>query len=473
MSKGTRRSAVAPSAGAPRSLQARVLVAVLGGVAVVWLVAAVAGWVDVRHELDELLDGHLAQDAAWLLVHAADDPGDARDGTTVVPAASREMRRVAYQVWRDGRLVARSDQAPVEALSTRSHGYEDRVVARARWRVFTLSDGRGTTVQVGDRLSARNEIAYAVLRSALWPLALALPVLAVLLWAGVRLALAPLLRLGDEVARRRGLIGQPQAREPLSADPATRELLPLVAALNELFDRVAGLLEAERRFTSDAAHELRTPIAAIRAQAEVARAAVAQAERQHALDGVLDGCDRAVRLVDQLLTLARLEGQADLLRHPVDLAVLTRSVAADLAPQALQRDQQLTLEDRGPFVIDGEPTLLRVLLRNLVDNALRYCPPGATVALQVGPQGWAIEDSGPGLQPAVAQRLGERFVRGEGHDAAGSGLGWSIVRRIARVHGLDVMADASPAWGGLRVRLEPAALPYAAHAAPAIGPAGR
>lgn len=456
-----------PRGTAPRSLQARVLAAVLGGVVVVWMVAAVAGWLDVRHELDELLDGHLAQDAAWLLQHAADDPLDPQGATTVVPAASREMRRVAYQVWHGGRLVARSEQAPAEPLSDMRHGYEDRVVARAQWRVFTLSDGRGTTVQVGDRLSARNEIAYAVLRSALWPLALALPVLAGLLWAGVRLALAPLHRLGDEVARRRTLIGQPQAQAPLAAEPVTRELQPLVAALNDLFERVAGLLEAERRFTADAAHELRTPIAAIRAQAEVARAARSGEARHHALDGVLSGCNRATRLVDQLLILARLEGCPDRPRHPVDLAALTRTVAADLAPQALQRDQQLTLDDTGPFVLDGEPTLLGVLLRNLVDNALRYSPAGATVALQVGPQGWTLEDSGPGLQPAVAQRLGERFVRGEGHDAAGSGLGWSIVRRIARAHGLAVTADASPTLGGLRVRLQPRALPGTPGAAPA------
>lgn len=453
-------SAVRPApAVRPRSLQARVLAAVLGGVVAVWLVAAVAGWVDVRHELDELLDGHLAQDAAWLLVHAADDSvvAGVHGSTTVVPAASREMRRVAYQVWRQGRLVARSDQAPAEPLSSLSQGYEDRQVGRTRWRVFTLSDGRGTTVQVGDRLSARNEIAYAVLRSALWPLALALPVLALLLWGGVRIALAPLHRLVDEVARRRALIGQPHAQPALAAEPATRELQPLVGALNELFERVAGLLEAERRFTADAAHELRTPIAAIRAQAQVARAAADEPQRAHALDGVLSGCDRATRLVDQLLTLARLEGQAERPRQPVDLAALTRTVAADLVPQALQQGQQLTLDASGPFVIDGEPTLLGVLLRNLMDNALRYSPPGATVALHVGPQGWSIEDSGPGLQPAVAQRLGERFVRGEGHDAAGSGLGWSIVRRIARVHALAVTADASPALGGLRVRLQPGA----------------
>jgi len=245
--------------------------------------------------------------------------------------------------------------------------------------------------------------------------------------------------------------------QTLALDGAPAELQPLMEALNGLFERVSTLLVSERRFTADAAHELRTPIAGVRAQAQVALAVANDAERRHALEATLQGCDRLARLVEQLLQLSRLEAASPATpMGVVDLIGLARRVAGELAGAALARHQDLALEGEAVRPVQGEETLLGVLLRNLLDNAIRYSPDGARLVLtiQADAAGQALlvmEDSGPGLDEAQRQRLGERFFRVLGTGQSGSGLGWSIVRRIATAHGLQIAVDRSPALGGLRV----------------------
>ena len=215
------------------------------------------------------------------------------------------------------------------------------------------------------------------------------------------------------------------------------------------------MVAAERRFTADAAHELRTPIAAIRTQAQVALAEVDSAARTHALRATLAGCDRATRLVDQLLTLSRLEAGAQPATLPVDLGALAQRVVADLAPRAIDQGQALGLDAAPGCLVQGSDALLGVLLRNLVDNALRYSPAGAEARVVVrraqGQVQLQVDDSGPGLAEADLARLGERFFRVLGSGQDGSGLGWSIVRRIAAAQGATVVVGRSAALGGLAV----------------------
>jgi two-component system sensor histidine kinase QseC len=437
-------------------------------VLVVWLATAVTTWLDARHELDELLDSHLAQAAALLVVQQQGDAvEDAHD--IDAPLLHRYAARVAFQVFHEGRLALRSAQAPALPLSgaglSAPDGFRTVSLEGATWRVFaTHGAEHDVRVFVGERIETRDAILWAVLRGTLGPLLLALPLLGLALWWAVRRGLLPLRRLGRALADR-----HPQALSPVELPGAPAEMTLLLDALNALFGRIAALMEAERRFTADAAHELRTPIAAIRTQAQVALGEADEALRRHALQATLAGCDRATRLVEQLLTLSRLESGAATPLGAVDLSALVRQGVADLAPVALAKQQDIELQGDAPLTVTGDVTLLAVLVRNLVDNAIRYSPPGATVrvALAQSPAGavrLSVEDSGPGLSEGDLQRLGERFFRVLGPGAplgsSGSGLGWSIVRRVAAVQHIRLAVARSARWGGLAVTADwPAAGP--------------
>ena len=439
----------------PRSLQGRVLALVLGLVAAVWVATAATMWIDTRHELDELLDSHLAQAAALLVAQQARDLEE--EHRIDAPSLHRYAPKVAVQVFHQGRLALRSANAPERPMldpARAPSGFETVSIDGTAWRVFAAR-GREADVRVyvGEQLASRDSILLAVMRGALWPMAIALPLLAFGAWWAVHRGVAPLRRLGTALARR-----APEALDPVALEGAPREMLPMVEALNGLFGRIRVLLESERRFTADAAHELRTPIAAIRAQAEVALGETDAARRRHALQATLEGCDRLARLVEQLLTLSRLEAAAGPGMGRVDLAAVAERAAAELAPKAIAKDQALDFRADGPCPLRGDDTLLGVLARNLIDNAVRYAPRSARIAVRVMREGehvtLRVEDGGAGMAEPDRRRLGERFFRVAGTGESGSGLGWSIVRRIAETHGLAVHVEESRELGGLAVVVE-------------------
>jgi two-component system sensor histidine kinase QseC len=439
------------------SLQNRLLALVLGLVLSVWLGVALMIWTDVRHELEELLDAHLAQAAALLVVQQAAAGGNEREEHELQPLESAPLLhkyapRAAFQIFEGKRLLLRSAQVGEQPMAPIAWGYA--TVTRAdgqAWRVFATRSRQGVQIYVGEQVAAREDILRAVARSAWQPMAMALPLLALLGWWAVRRGLQPLRTLSQGLQRR-----HPEALQPLAVEGLPQEMQPLVRALNGLFERLAAALQAERRFTADAAHELRTPIAAIRAQAQVALdAGRDEPARQHALRGTLAGCDRAIRLVEQLLILARLDAAGEASRAPVELGEVARGVLAALAPAAVARNQQLELDATGAVWVCSVQAWLEVLLRNLVDNALRYSPDGARVRVRVAArdaQAWLqVEDSGAGLPPETLRRLGERFYRPPGQSQPGSGLGWSIVRRVVQVSAGELDIARSDELGGLAV----------------------
>jgi len=449
------------------SLQARLLALLLTLICGVWVSAAVLTWIDTRHELDELLDAHLAQSAALLVAQQTNTEEGEREYRPQhqhtynndnndhpdAPTLHKYATRVAFQVFHEGKLTLHSGTAPLTPMSQTLRGFATvELPDSGSWRVFGAQGNEGDVqVFVGEQLRSRQSILWAVMQAVLMPLLLALPVLAVLGWLAVRRSLTPLRTLSQALARR-----QPQNMEPLVIANTPTEMAPVVLSLNSLLARIGQMMVAERRFTADAAHELRTPIAAIRAQAQVALGAGGdEAERNQALQHTLAGCDRATHLVAQLLTLSRLENAGH--TRPglrVDVCQIAQRIAADLAPGALARSQLLTLDTGAPALIAADEVLTGVLIRNLLDNALRYSPDGAQVALTVhcadGQVTLQVNDSGPGLPAAELARLGERFYRGLGTGQHGSGLGWSIVRRIADVYRAQVVANPS-ALGGLGV----------------------
>jgi two-component system sensor histidine kinase QseC len=435
------------------SLQGRTTLLVVALTGAVWICASVAIWADMRHELDELLDAHLAQAASFLIARQGVEDEDLEHGRAATPHPYAP--RVAFQVFQGEDVVARSADAPLVPMATvgeHAAGFGSMSVAGVPWRTFTLLDTtREGRVVVAEQMASRQDIAAAALRGTLWPMIIAMPLLVMATAWAIRRGLRPLMRLGDSLATR-----SPTTLDAITIDRTPAEIRPVLDALNGLLARIGSLLDAERRFTADAAHELRTPIAGIRAQAQAALTAVDDEARRHALRATLEGCDRAARLIEQLLLLARLESGAVPECGALDLRALTRQVLAEATPDALAKGQRLAFDAVEQPAVRGSAVLLRALIRNLVDNAIRYSPGSAdilvTVSAEDGRPVLMVEDAGPGLPEAERRRLGDRFFRG-GAQEPGSGLGWSIVRRIAEIHRLGITVDQSPALQGLRVRV--------------------
>jgi two-component system sensor histidine kinase QseC len=434
-------------------LRRRLLFLLSGTVLAAWLATAAFTYFDAREEIGEMLDAHLAQSAGLIaaqLEHELEDEHGAK-----VPRQYKHERKIAFQVWdRKDRLLLRSASAPASRLQSRSEGYGDAVIDGKRWRIFSRWDeSRHYLVQVGERYELRDELAESVASHLLHPLYFALPALALLIWLAVGAGLAPLAGVAREVGRR-----APDNLAPLDEASAPREISPLIGALNALFDRLRTSLEQERRFTADAAHELRTPLAAVKTQAQVAIGATADAERTRALANVVAGTDRASRLVEQLLVLARLDPQTALPPgQTVDLQALAQQGVAESAPAAAGKGIEVGLAPGAAAPVAGDAVLLAVLLRNLLDNAVRYTPPGGEVEVSVRPVDGGVSltvvDNGPGIPEAERGQVFERFHRVLGSGEAGSGLGLSIVRRIADLHRAGVSLEAGPGGRGLRVEV--------------------
>ena len=435
------------------SLRRRLLFLLSGTVLAGWLATAVFTYFDARHEIGEMLDAHLAQSAGLIaaqLEHEFDDDHEAR-----LPRQYKHERKIAFQVWdRKGRLRLRSASAPETRMQSQSEGYGDATIDGKRWRVFSRRDeSRHYVVQVAERYELRDELAQSVASHLLHPLYFALPVLALLIWLAVGAGLAPLSGVAREVARR-----DPDNLAHLDTGNVPREITPLVVALNALFDRLRQSLEQERRFTADAAHELRTPLAAVKTQAQVALGATGEAERARALAHVIGGTDRATRLTEQLLVLARLDPQTALPPgRTVDLPALARQGVAEIAPAASAKGVEVGLAAGEAAPVAGDAVLLGVLLRNLLDNAVRYTPAGGEVEVSLrrtdGGVALAVADNGPGIPEAERDRVFDRFHRLLGTGEAGSGLGLSIVRRIADLHRARIVLTGGPGGRGLQVEV--------------------
>jgi two-component system, OmpR family, sensor histidine kinase QseC len=432
------------------SLRLRLIAGVLALVTAIWLAVALAAWFETRHETEEILDAHLAQAAALLAAfvgHEADDLDEH------LPT-HRYLRKVTFQVWEKGdRLRVHSANAPDRRLAPADHGFADSEFDGRRWRVYSVWNG-DYLVQVGETREARDAIAGELGRHLLAPLAIALPLLALALALLIGRGLRPLSRLAEDIGRRDAV-----RLDPIETADAPRELKPVLDRLNQLFARLGDSLEQERRFTADAAHELRTPLAAMRTHAQVAQGAGDAQSRDAALAHVVEATDRATHLLEQLLTLARLDAAAINGKFaPCDLHRLAAEAVAAAAPAAMARGVELTLADGPAIAVHGEAALLGVLLRNLIDNAVRYSPQNLGASVTVSAMDSArpcieIIDQGPGIAPEERARVLDRFYRVAGSNETGSGLGLSIATRIAELHGARLELADGPAGKGLCARV--------------------
>lgn len=435
------------------SLRRRLMGLLSGAVLLAWLATAWFSYSDARAQIGAMLDGQLRLSAELIAQQLGAEVG--QSGAAPLSLRGGPDARMAYQVWdRHAVLRQRSANAPQTRLSTLDLGFFEIDLEGQRWRVYShaVPDGR-YVVQVAERHTLRDELAQSVANHLLHPLAVALPVLGLLIWLSVTAGLLPLGAVATQVQRR-----APDNLAPLPDHAVPREVAPLVDALNALFERLRTSFEQERRFTADAAHELRTPLAALKTQAQVAQAAASQQELRRALDQIVVGADRATHLVEQLLMLARLDPQASLpAAEPLSLPQLARACIAQLASMAADRDVDLAQEAPQEAMIRGDATLLAVLLRNLLDNAIRHAPAGTEVEVTVAPApsgvSLRVRDQGPGIAEHERQRVLDRFYRVDGVSGEGSGLGLSIVRRIVELHGATMSLKPGVAGRGLTVEV--------------------
>ncbi|WP_295002418.1 ATP-binding protein [uncultured Dechloromonas sp.] len=435
------------------SLRRRLLGLLLGGVSAAWLATMAFSYIDAHHEVDELFDAQLSQAAQTLLALASHDAGK---GVEDLGAAGHKyQRRLRFQIWRaDGKLAIRSNNAPETPL-TQAGGFSEMRDDDGHWRHYSQwNDGRSLQVQVSEDHRIRDELIGHIAWRLLFPALFGLPLIGIWVWLATRHGLSSLHGVARQIASR-----DPQQLQAINPKAAPEEIRPLIEALNGLFQRVEQNLEAERRFTADAAHELRTPLAALQAQLQVAQRARDGEEHDRSLQQLQSGLSRAAHLVDQMLLLARLDPESGLPDpQAVDLAALAESVCADLGPQILARNIDFDFASVDDAILTGQAEWLRVLIRNLVDNAVRYTPPGGRVAVRISRDderlSLSVCDSGPGIPAPERNAVLRRFHRLEQAGQPGSGLGLAIVARIAELHGARLWLDSSPMTKGLNIGVQ-------------------
>ncbi|MEW9897211.1 ATP-binding protein [Chitinivorax sp. PXF-14] len=353
------------------------------------------------------------------------------------------------QIWSDDGVKVYQSR-PHRTLPEQSViGYSNVMLFNGEWRVYAVHTHH-RVIQVAQQLQARRDRAIGIALRSLWPIWLGSALLLMAAWWVVTAALKPLARVQAELSER-----SPDSLEPVSTAALPREIKPLVAEINQLLARVGDSLARQQRFLADAAHELRSPLTALKLQVQLLARAKDDAARTQAQERLVSGTERAVRLTEQLLQLAR-QDAATALPQAAGTALIEGAALAlaDTATLAASKQVAVSSELDPAARVTGNADALAVLVRNLLDNAIRYTPAGGSVALRValgaGHAVLTLDDSGPGIARDEHARIFDRFYRPAGTVEPGSGLGLAIVKAIADRHGAALTLGQSP-LGGLRV----------------------
>lgn len=429
-----------------RPLRQQLLIWLLGGMLLSTLLAGAVLYLQVHEEASELFDYQLRQIAASL------------PAQQVLPLAPvwapdpEEDQDIVVQAWDDSGALAYRSSTEHSLPRAATAGFHNLKLAGASWRVFGMVR-HGRFVQVAQPLSVRQELAAGLALRSLLPFAVLIPALALLIWWVVGRALAPLQRVSDALHQR-----APDAMQALPDAGLPPEIRPLVEALNALLERLDQAMNTQRAFVADAAHELRTPLAALKLQLQLTERTADEAQRKLAYTKLHERLDRATHLVQQLLTLARQEPLQTQPFKPVDLRVLARQVVAEHSTLAELRGIDLGVaDDAVALSVPGHADSLRILLGNLVNNAIQYTPPGGRIDVNVqhkeGGAMLSVLDTGSGIPLDERARVFDRFYRREGSGVTGSGLGLAIVQSVAAQHGATVELKDNPAGAGLWARV--------------------
>ena len=434
-----------------RSIRRTLIVWLLGGLIAIAVAISAATYIAARKEIGDLQDLQLKQLAYSTRI---DDLLRGRQPGFESPDTPRGagVTEIVTQIWDRNGVLAYWSQPGLGLPIPAEEGYTTVRNNGRDWRVYTLVQGTHA-LQVAQSQDERDAIATQTALRTLIPVLGFIPLFGALIWFGVGRGLAPLDTMSRAVAKRR-----PDAMAPLNERDMPEELRPLAASLNDLLTRLDAALASQRRFTADAAHELRTPLAALKLQLDLARRARDVPARTAAYDDLDAGVSRASHLVDQLLTLARVEPEALAARATdVDLNTLAKEAIVSRAALAAAKVVDLGLAREVPAVVRGDAATLATLLSNLLDNALRYTPSGGRVDVSLDREGdhtiLSVADTGPGIPKDERERVLDRFYRSATTAEPGSGLGLSIVKRIAEAHHATLEFDAPEQGTGLVVRV--------------------
>lgn len=353
-------------------------------------------------------------------------------------------------------LLLHSSGAPKLPLLSKSEGFHNKLIEQQHWRIFTTTNSKTQTRTVlAERYDTRNELGRRIALDDLYIMLLVLPLSGFLIWIVVGRGLDSLESVADELANR-----EPNHLEPVKIEALPEEIRPVIDELNKLFFRLKEGFEREARFAADAAHELRTPLAALKAQAQVALNTSDINEKNIALQKVIASVNRNTHIVQQLLTMSKLVPDQVFSQDldSVDLIKISREILAMLAPSAIDKGIELEFEaDQNIPMFPGTPTAISILVRNLVDNAIRYSEPDSHIIVRVYQQKalavLEVQDNGPGIPEEFRARVFERFFRELGNKSTGSGLGLAIVQQIVSLHHANISLDAPVAGTGLIVRV--------------------
>ena len=446
------------------SLRGRLLWFLLAAISIAAVVQASVAYRTALDNADQIFDYHMQQMALALRSSAPLSNGEVQAGLE----ADAENNELMVQVWTpDGVQVFRTDsrtRLPQHAVLGFSNVNENNTT----YRVFSIQTPT-QTLQVAQDMAVRRNMAGNMALRTVGPIAIMMPILMLVVWWVISNSLEPVARVRKQVAAR-----QADDLSPVSDAGLPDEVLPLVQELNLLFGRVKTAFDAQQHFVADAAHELRTPLAALKLQALSLERADSSEARSVAIGRLTAGIERATRLVEQLLILARQEASevSGAKAAPVALADLARRTVADMAAAAQGKGIDLGLQRADDVVVTGQADALMILMRNLVDNAVKYTPAGGTVDMEVCSDGdgplLSVHDSGPGIPADERERVFDRFYRVAGSEANGSGLGLAIIKAIAERHGATLTLGQSERLGGLLVQIR---FPAAARLMPSKSPA--
>jgi two-component system sensor histidine kinase QseC len=435
------------------SLRRRLFIILVVATGLIWLCGFVWISIGAKAELEHVLDTRL-QEAAKMVNSLVGSGGNAAlAGAPGVSADSVAYeRQLSCQIWSlDGQLLARSGSAPEVLLTDNASGFSDRIVKGEMWRVYAIENAsKGVRVMIGDRLGLRDQLVADLIKGLIVPALLIIPLLGLLIWASLGRGLRPLVGMAGELQARNA-----DDMRPIDAQNAPSEIRPLADALNGLFVKVETARRHEREVTAFAAHELRTPLAGLKTQAQIALATDDPAIRQNALAQILVSVDRTARLVRQLLALAKLDAGMEPDRaEEVRVGEVLEAVIDALRPAA--GAIHVTVDPAlGDFRVRSNRDILSIALRNLHENAVQHTPEGGNVSWRVASdgQGVVLEDEGPGIPDAELPLVSQRFFRGKHRSASGCGLGLTIVEAAVRQSGGMLVLTNREDRNGLRAKI--------------------